>query len=223
MEHVIVTRYSISRVQESENASLHVDDGWLRERERLFRRFFVPSVQRLGIRAVLMCSTASAPRVADTFADLSWVRVVEQNEWFGGWSDRSDQILHRLDSDDAVHEDWFSAVENAPPEAEVICTRRFFRLHLCRRRVYRYRRKNPSPLVAFRGGVNPYTHLHEEIDEHYRTHDVDRPYLLQVAHGNNISNHFPRSYRRKATPEELAGFGRIVGLTVSACSTESTD
>lgn len=212
MEHVIVTRYSIPRRQEAENGSLHADEEWLKERERLFRSFYVPSVERLGIEAVLMCSTASAPLVADALSDLSWVRIVERNEWFAGWSGRSDQVLTRLDSDDAVHEDWFAAVDAAPPKAEVICTRRFLRLHLRRGVVYRYRRKNPSPLVAFRGGVNPYPHLHEETPRHYRTFDVDRPYLLQVAHGGNITNHFPKWFRRKATAEELEGFGPIEDL-----------
>lgn len=212
MHHVIVTRFSVPRPGDTATAGKHADAAWLASRLRLFRRYYAPSVGRLGVPAVLLCSSLSAPRVAGALDDLSWTRVVEQDDWNGGWSGRPDQVLTRLDSDDALHEGWFDAVDRAPPQASVVYSRAFLRLDVRRDAVYQYRRRTPSPLAAFRGGVNPYAHDHQELRRPYRTAEVEGAFLLQVAHGDNLSNRFPKWFRRRAGDDLLRGFG-IPSLT----------
>lgn len=207
MHHIIVTRFSVPRPGDATTTGRHADVEWLASRLRLFRRYYVPAVGRLGVPAVLLCSAASAPRVAADLDDLSWARVVEQDDWYGGWSGAADQVLTRLDSDDALHEGWFDAVDRAPPWAEVVCSHAFLRLDVRRDAVYRYRRRTPSPLAAFRGGVNPYAHDHQELRSRYRTAEVEGAFLLQVAHGDNLSNRFPKRLRRRAGADQLRGFG----------------
>ena len=207
MEHVVVTRFSVPRPADSATAGRHAEREWLEERFSLFRRFYVPSVGRLGVPAILLCSSESAPLVADALGDLTWARVVVQDSWYGGWTGRPDQVLTRLDSDDALHEGWFRQVEAADPDAEVVCSRCFLRLHLRKGKAYRYRRRVPSPLAAFRGGANPYAHDHEELPRHYRSAEVCGAYLLQVAHGGNLASTFPKPFRRRASLAVFGAFG----------------
>ena len=193
-QHVIVSRFSVPRL-DPRTADRHLDPDWLDERLKLFRRFFVPSVQGLGVPVVLLCSSPSAERISGAVADLPWATVEVQDDWYAGWTGSERQVVTRLDSDDAVHRGWFEAVERALPQAEVVCSRHFLRLDLDRRRLFRYRRREPSPLVAFGGGRNPYAHDHAELTRHEPVHLLDRPYLLQVVHGGNLSNRRP-TWRR---------------------------
>jgi len=205
--HVVVTRFSVPLPAGAANRPRHAEPEWLAGRLELLRRFYAPSVARLGLPAVLLCSPESAPRVADGLRDLGWARVVEQDDWYGGWTGGDDQVLTRLDSDDAIHEGWFGAVDRAPAQAEVVCARRFLRLDRRTGRVVRYRRRVPSPLAAFRGGRNPFAHDHDSLERHYRTAFLPGAYLLQVAHGGNLSTRFSKPFRRRASADELAGFG----------------
>lgn len=205
--HVVVTRFSVPLPAGAAGTPRHADARWLDGRLELLRRFYAPSVGRLGLPAVLLCSPESAARVAGALRDLDWVRVVEQDDWHGGWTGGADQVLTRIDSDDAIDEGWFRAVDGAPGEAEVVCTRRFLRLDRRTGRVFRYRRRVPSPLAAFRGGRNPFAHDHDSLDRHYRTAFLPGAYLLQVAHGGNLSTRFAKPFRRRASAAELAGFG----------------
>ena len=205
--HVVVTRFSVPLRAGAAGRARHADPEWLAGRLELLRRFYVPSVGRLGVPAMLLCSPESAARVADAVRDLGWVRVVEQDDWYGGWTGRPDQVLTRLDSDDALREGWFRAVDGAPAEAEAVCTRRFLRLDRRTGRVVRYRRGVPSPLAAFRGGRNPFAHDHDSLERSYSTAFLPGAYLLQVAHGGNLSTRFAKPFRRRASPGELEGFG----------------
>jgi hypothetical protein len=207
MRHVIVTRFSVPRPQDPATAERHCDPLWLDRRLELFRRFFVPSVSRLEVPAVLLCSTESADYVESRVDDLAWVGVVVQDEWYGGWTGDEDQVVTRMDSDDAIHHGWSAAVETAPADAEVCCTRDFLRYDLSTGKLCSYSRREPSPLAAFRGGRNPFAHDHAGLLQHYRVHDVEGPYLLQVFHGGNVSSRRPSWYRRRLPLEHLRPFG----------------
>jgi hypothetical protein len=206
--HVIVTRFAVPR-EEAATAGLYRDRGWLERRLDLFRRFFVPGVEPLGVPAVLLCGAAAAEFVAASIADLPWARVEVQDRWRGGWSGTRDQTLTRMDSDDALRKGWFEAVDRAPEEAEVCVTREFLRYDLERGRLHAYRRREPSALAAFRRGANPYRHDHRHLDAHYRLHAIRGAYLLQVVHGGNLSNRRPSWWRldRRVSKARLAEFG----------------
>lgn len=207
--HVIVTRFSVPRL-DAATASRHADPAWLDERLALFRTWFVPSVGGLGVPVFLLCSSQSAAYVAARLRDLPWASIVEQDDWYGGWSGSADQLVTRLDSDDSVREDWFRALDRAPADRDVLITRSFLRLDAQSGRLYSYRRREPSPLAAFRRGLNPYAHDHKHLEKHHRVHELPGgPYLLQVAHGNNLSNRLPAWWRldRRVSRKRLAAFG----------------
>jgi len=206
--HVIVTRFAVPR-EEPATATLYRDRAWLERRLDLFRRFFVPSVEPLGVPAVLLCGAAAAGFVAERIADLPWVRVEVQDRWRGGWSGGPERIVTRMDSDDALHHGWFEAVERAPEAAEVLITREFLRYDLERGRLHRYRRREPSALAAFRRDLNPYRHDHKHLERHHRVHEIAGAYLLQVVHGDNLSNRRPSWWRldRRVPKARLAEFG----------------
>lgn len=211
MRHVVVTRFSVPRL-DAATAGCHADPAWLDTRLVHFRRYYVPSLARLGVPAVLLCSSASAPYVGDRLADLSWVSLAVQNSWYGGWSGAPDQLVTRLDSDDALHESWFERLEAAAPAtptAEVFVTRTVLRLDTRRGRLYAITRREPSPLAAFAGGANPFAHDHKHLDRHHRVHALAEPYLLQVVHGGNLSSRAPAwwRFRRPLPLARLAPFG----------------
>lgn len=207
VRHVIVTRFSVPRPQDPATARCHAEREWLDRRLDLFRRFFVPSVERLGVPTVLLCSQESAPKVGRAIEDLRWAEVVVQDEWNGGWTGAPDQILTRLDSDDAVHEGWFRAIEGAPSDVEVHCTKRFLRLDIETGRLRAYRRSHPSPLAAFRDGRNPFACDHSELERSYRTSTLKGPYLLQIYHGGNLSSRRPKLLLPAVARKRLAEFG----------------
>lgn len=207
MRHVIVTRFSVPRPQDPANADRHHDRLWLDRRLELFHQFFVPSVSRLGVPAVMLCSSKSAAYVEKKVSGLDWIEVAVQDEWYGGWIGDDDQIVTRMDSDDAIHQDWPAAVEAAPAEAEVYCTRDFLRYDISTGKLCAYTRREPSPLAAFRNGRNPFAHDHAGLDLHYQVHDVPGQFLLQVFHGGNVSSRRPSWYRRRLPLERLAAFG----------------
>ena len=207
MNHVIVTRFSVPRPQDPANADCHTDRQWLEARMGLFRTYFVPSVERLGVPAILLCSSMSAPFIEEQTGDLGWVEVVVQDDWYGGWSGDRDHIVTRMDSDDAIHGDWLAAVEAAPADAEVCCTREFLRYDVSTGKLCAYSRREPSPLAAFRAGRNPFAHDHAGLDRHYRVHDIAGPYLVQIFHGGNVSSRRPSFYRRRLPLERLEDFG----------------
>jgi len=207
MRHVIVTRFAVPRPQDPANADRHQDRAWLDCRLELFWQFFVPSVSRLEVPAVLLCSSKSVAYVQEKLCSLDWVEVAVQDEWYGGWVGGEDQIVTRVDSDDAIHQDWLAAVEDAPAEAEVYCTRDFLRYDISTGRLCAYTRGDPSPLAAFRNGCNPFAQDHAGLDRHYRVHHIDGPYLLQVFHGGNVSSRRPSWYRRRLPLEHLEAYG----------------
>ena len=208
MRHVIVTRFSVPRL-DAATASRHADREWLDERLTLFRTWFVPSVRRLEVPAILLCSSQSAGYVSQNIRDLSWASIVEQDDWYGGWTGSPEQIVTRLDSDDAVREDWFQALDRTPADAGVCCTRDFLRLDARSGCLYSYRRREPSPLAAFRRGLNPYAYDHKHLEKHCMVHFLRGQYLLQIAHGNNLSNRLPAWWRidRRVSRKRLAAFG----------------
>ena len=208
MRHVVVSRFSVPRL-DAATARHHLDRDWLTQRLGLFRRYFVPSVGRCGVPVILLCSTESAESVAAGTADLPWVEVVVQDDWHAGWYGAGDQMVTRLDTDDALHEGWFRALEAAPPDFEVYCTKHFLRLDVDGLRLYDYSRRVPSPLAAFRGGANPYAHDHAELEGHHRVHLLPERFLLQVVHGANLSNRRPRWLRfyRRVALDRLRPFG----------------
>jgi hypothetical protein len=219
MRHVIVTRFSVPRLDPA-TATLHADPRWLDGRLQPFRGYYVPSVQRLRVPVVLLCSSQSAGYVSRRLADLKWLSIVVQDGWYGGWRGSPDQVVTRLDSDDALHEDWFRRLDEALAEpaaaaADVLCTKDFLRLDTRARQVYAFRRREPSPLAAFLRGANPFAHDHKVLERHYRTHYLSGPYLLQVVHGGNlarggnIANRPPAWWRfhRRVPEARLAAFG----------------
>jgi hypothetical protein len=205
--HVVVTRFSVPRPHDPRNAANHCDESWLERRLELFRSFFVPSVGRFGVPAVLLCSTNSAPGVASALADLDWVTVVDQDDWYGGWVGESNQILTRMDSDDAIHEDWFKTVDAVERDVQVCFTRAFLRYDLASGKLAAYSRDVPSPLAAFRGGSNPYACDHVAIEEGFSARHIEGAFLLQVFHGGNVSTRRPSWYRRRLPLDRLAPFG----------------
>ncbi len=208
MRHLIVTRLSVPR-RDAATADLHRDPEWLANRLVLLRRYYVPSVGRLGVPAILLCSSASAARVADEIRDLPWLRVEVQDDWYGGWTGEPDQVLTRLDSDDALHEDWFRAVDEAPGGFDVYCTKRFLRYDPQKCGLYDRARREPAPLAAFTGGRNPFAHDHASLERHYHCLALPEPYLLQVVHGGNLSWRRPRwrHFRYRVGLERLEPFG----------------
>lgn len=208
MNHRIVTRFAVPR-PEPGTAGLYHSRDWLEGRLELFRRFFVPSVSRLGIPAVLLCASEVASFVAEQVGDLEWVRVEIQDDWSSGYRGRPDEVLTRLDSDDAVDGRWFEAVERAPATARVLITKEFLRWDPRARRLHRYRRDEPAPLAAFRDGENPYAVDHKHLERLPGVHRLHGPYLLEVAHGGNVKNRRPRPWRidRRVSPSRLAAFG----------------
>jgi len=208
MSHVIVSRFSVPRLDQA-TSDCHLDRRWLAGRVGLFRHHFVPSVERLGVPTILLCSSASADYVAREIEDLDWAEVKVQDDWHGGWQGSSDETITRLDSDDAVHEGWFRALDEAPPGYDAYCTRRFLRLDSASGRLYSYRRREPSPLAAFPGGRNPYAHDHADLPQRCRVHHLSEAYLLQVVHGGNVSNRRPswRRYFQQISHDRLVSFG----------------
>jgi len=207
MNHVIVTRFSVPRPQDPARAHCHADRQWLRGRLDLFRTYFVPSIERLGLPAILLCSSGSALFIEEQTRDLNWVEVVVQDDWYGGWCGSSDQIVTRMDSDDAIHKGWLAAVKAAPTGAEVCCTRNFLRYDILAGKLCAYSRREPSPLAAFKGGRNPFAHDHAELERRYRVHDIAGPYLVQIFHGGNVSSRRPPWYRRRLPLERLEDYG----------------
>lgn len=207
MRHVVATRFSVPRPKDPVNSGTHENAAWLDRRLWLFRTFFVPSIIRFEVPVVLLCSTASAPAVRAGVEDLPWAQVVVQDEWHGGWVGESDQIVTRMDSDDAIHRDWFAALEAAQGRAEVYCTKEFLRYDADSRRLCRYKRLEPSPLAAFRAGINPFAHDHSKLQKHYRTHVIKGAHLLQVFHGGNVSTRRPSWYRRRIPLDHLTDYG----------------
>jgi hypothetical protein len=211
MEHAIVTRFSVPR-PEPDTAGRHANPAWLEARLALFRRFYVPSVERLGVPAILLCSSASAAAVAQRLADLPWLQIAVQDAWHGGWTD-ADRMLTRLDSDDALHEDWFAALERAPRGFEAYGSRSFLRLDLERRRLHRFRRRAPAPLAAFAPGINPFHCDHAALARRHVWHELeggeDGAWLLQVVHGGNVASRRPRWWRLhpRLPLDRLAPFG----------------
>ena len=205
--HVIVTRFSVPRPDDSGAALRHADQVWLDRRLELFRSYFVPSVARLGVPAVLLCSSASASQVEKALSDLDWVSVVVQDEWHGGWEGESHQTLTRMDSDDAVHERWFETVDAVADDVEVCFTRGFLRFDPARGKLAAYRRDVPSPLAAFRGGKNPYACDHAVLDHRDAAGHIEGAFLLQIFHGGNLSTRRPSWYRRRLPLDRLAPFG----------------
>jgi len=207
MRHVIVTRFSVPRPQDPENAERHSDRVWLDRRLELFWQFFAPSVSRLEVPAVILCSSLSAAYVDEKVSSLDWADVVVQDEWYGGWIGDDGQIVTRVDSDDAIHQGWLAAVEAAPAEAEVCCTREFLRYDISSGRLCAYKRGDPSPLAAFKNGLNPFAQDHSRLDRHYRVHNISGPFLLQVFHGGNVSSRRPSWYRRRLPLKRLEAYG----------------
>ena len=208
MKHLILTRFAVPR-PEPETLDLYRSPRWLERRLQLFRRFFVPSVSGLGVPTILLCGREVAPGIAREVADLEWARVEVQDRWREGRRCDASTTITRLDSDDALHEGWFEAVDGAPPEAKICITKEFLRWDLDADRLHRYRRKEPSPLSAFRGGENPYAVDHKHLESLPGVHGIPGPYLLQVVHGGNISNHRPKPWRldRRVSRTRLRAFG----------------
>lgn len=206
--HVLLTRFAVPR-REPGSSEAYRNRTWLEERLGLFRRFYVPSVSQLEVPAILLCGSEVATFVADRIADVEWARVEVQDDWHGGWQAEQDQIVTRLDSDDAVHRGWFEAVDRAPRDARIYLTRDFLRLDLGSGRLHRYRRDEPSPLAAFRGGLNPYEIDHKHLEQLSGTHRIEGCYLLQVVHGANLKNRRPKAWRfdRRVPKRRLADFG----------------
>jgi hypothetical protein len=206
MSHLLVTRFAVPRPGSGE---LYRDPAWLEARLRLFREYFVPSVAAAGVPALLLCGHAVAERIAAAVADLAWARVEVQDDWRGGYRGTPGQVLSRLDSDDALRADWFAAVDAAPQNARVVVSREFLRYDPAARRLHRYRRREPSPLAAFRGGENPYAVDHKHLLGRPDVHVLEGAYLLQVAHGGNLSNRPPSPWRldRRVSLRSLSDFG----------------
>lgn len=206
--HLLVTRFAVPRPVAG-TEGLFRDPAWLESRFDLFRRYFVPSVSRLGAPVVLLCAAAVAERVAARVADLEWARVEVQDDWRGGWRGAPGQTLTRIDSDDAVRGDWLDAVDRAPVSARVLVSTEFLRFDPGRSRLHRYRRREPSPLAAFRGGENPYAVDHKHLLDRADVHVLAGAYLLQVAHGANVSNRRPAAWRldRRVPIDRLEAFG----------------
>jgi hypothetical protein len=112
-----------------------------------------------------------------------------------------------MDSDDALHEGWFEAVDAVDDDAEVCFTRSFLRYDLTTRKLAAYRRDVPSPLAAFRNGRNPYACDHAVLDREFRARHVDGAFLLQVYHGANVSTRRPSWYRRRLPLDRLEPYG----------------
>jgi hypothetical protein len=219
VRHVVVTRFSVPRLDEA-SARRHAEPSWLDERLAYFREYYVPGVERCGVPAVLLCSTQSAAYVGDRLGDLGWVSVVVQDSWHGGWRGAADQMVTRLDSDDAVCETWFERLDRAggagsgeagagAGEIEVYCTRSVLRLDARRGKLYAITRREPSPLAAFARGANPFAHDHKHLEKHYRVRCFREPYLLQVVHGGNLSSRAPAwwRFRRRLPLARLTAFG----------------
>lgn len=207
MGHLILTRFAVPRA-DPKSAERYRDREWLEGRLDLFRRFFVPSVERLGVPAVLLCGGEAAGFVAARVADLEWARVEVQEDWRGGWRLPSDTVVTRLDSDDALHRGWLDAVDRAPAAARICITGDFLRWDLDADRLHLYRRREPSPLAAFRGGENPYRIDHKHLLAQPGVHRIRGAYLLEIHHGGNLSNHRPKPWRidRLASRKRLQDF-----------------
>jgi len=206
VNHVIVTRFSVPRPASPGEPARHDDRGWLAERMELFRRYYVPSVQRTGVPAVLLCSSGSAAWVREETREYAWVRVAVQDGWEGGWRGARDEVLTRLDSDDLIHPGWFAAVATAPAGAEAFCTRGAYMLDAATGAVYQADRSFPVALLALARGRNPYAFAHRLVAEHYDAAFLEGRYLLQVVHGGNVSNAIP-AHAVPAPPGVLASFG----------------
>lgn len=208
MRHRIVCRFSVPR-QDAASASRHADPEWLAGRIALFERWFAPSVGRLGVPATLLCSSASAAWVADRLRGHAWATVEEQDDWRGGTRAADADLVTRLDSDDALSARWFEAIEGLPADRDVAISRRFLRLDARGGALHAYRRREPSPLAAFRRGVPPFAIDHARLDSSFACHELAGDFLLQVVHGGNLSSRAPRWWRlhRRVPRARLAEFG----------------
>lgn len=212
MKHLIVTRFAVPR-QSPDTVDLYRNAEWLETRHHLFRQVFVPSVAPLGVPVILLCAGEVAEQVGRRIADLEWARVEVQDEWHEGWTADPDTTITRLDSDDALHRGWFDALDQAPQDAEVCISKDFLRWDLEADRLHNYRRREPSPLSAFRGGKNPYTLDHKYLEQLPGIHLIRGSYLLQIIHGGNVKNRRPKPWRfdRWVPRRRLADFGVTAG------------
>jgi hypothetical protein len=153
--------------------------------------------------------------VADALTDLEWIEIVVQDDWYGGWVGETHQTLTRMDSDDAIHEGWLEAVDAVAGDIQVCCTKAFLRYDLATGKLAAYSRDLPSPLAAFRGGLNPYVCDHAVLEERYSVRNVEGAFLLQVFHGGNVSSRRPSWYRRRLPLDRLAPFGVREGVSTS--------
>lgn len=206
MKHVIVTRFAVPHPGSEDT---HRDPRWLARRFELFRSFYVPSVARCGVPAILLCGSAVAEEVANRVRDLDWISVEVQDGWRDGWTDSAGRTITRLDSDDAIHPGWFSALDDAPLQAEILSTREYLRLDFHSGRLHHYRRNEPTSLTAFRRGVNPYATDHRELESSTKVHFIEGAWLLQIVHGDNLSNRPLRPWRldRRTSQRRLTDFG----------------
>ena len=193
VKHVVVTRFSVPLPQEGSRT--HANAGWLSERLELLRAYYVPSLELSGVRAVLLCSRDTAGSVMREVSDLGWVTVEEQDDWYGGWEGGTDEVLTRLDSDDAVAPGWFNAIDAYSPEAATYCCRGTYMLDAEARRLYEVIRPFPAALAARAAGKNPYAVDHRALLDTFGGVTLPGKPLLQVVHGGNVLNRIPTTAR----------------------------
>ena len=131
--HLIITRYNLP-VSWGRRGQLHADEDWLKERQRLFERYCLPSVVLAerscpSVTWVLRCAADSPPSLRIFMAQVRqlypWIipMYLEENALASDIVDESLKqraskpcrflLTTRLDSDDAVGRDFVKDLQHA--------------------------------------------------------------------------------------------------------------
>jgi hypothetical protein len=218
VQHLLLTRFSV-RIQPSENPWAFTTDqelprGWLDERLRLFRDYCMPSVRHqtcADFAWLVFCDRSTHPDVLEVlyqWADDTPQMLVALTDEFRSSAagphidDAADVVVTtRLDSDDAIHQDYVAAIQGHIPKfAEsakdtlLVNFPRGYKLNEQTGDLFFHweTRSHFHSLLEKHPGAGVQTvlsHTHSSMHTlHPTLHDDTFPAWLEVIHGGNVSN-----------------------------------
>lgn len=220
IDHVIVTRFNLPTA--GPESLIRAQDGWLRNRVELFRRYTVPSIRSQTLKSFswIVYLDRESPSwlrsVIDPLADeglliplyretVTWSDLaVDAREVTGA---RGNQLLTtNLDNDDAVAIDFVSRLQSLArknPSAAIFIVNGLIRSGT---KLYAHRAKSNAFCSVSEPWSAPQTawrDWHTHLGNHFPAINVvSEPAWLQVIHGQNVSNQVhgrrvnPRRYER---------------------------
>jgi hypothetical protein len=183
----------VPRPKNTRGVDLHKDKNWLNTRIELLKNTLIPSVQHFKHPLVLLCSTESISYVSQQLSAFSWIETLEENDWYGSHHFSKDHTITRIDSDDAIHKNWFQRIDKAPKHYDRLYVSQHLMYDMPNKKLFLVRRKYPLPLAAFRFGQNPYQVDHGQLAQNGSAKLMEGCFLLQTVHEHNLLNKIPPS------------------------------